>query len=99
MRSCWKRAALLALRFPTFGPAMTQPPSKLPPGQMFTIDEVAALFRVSRRTFQAHIRSYPFSRVLGRRKLFPEADTPRLYEALSSPSNSPADTAVQTGTC
>ena len=41
---------------------------------LFTIEEVAARFRVSRRTLQSHIRQYPFYRVLGRRKLSTEAD-------------------------
>lgn len=56
--------------------------------KLLTLDEVAGHFRVSRRTFQAHIRRYPFYRTLGRRKLFTEADIARLYEALPCPSNS-----------
>src|SRR3954463_1952402 len=55
---------------------------------LYTIEEVAARFRVSRRSFQAHIRQNPFYRVLGRKKLFTEADIARLYEALPCPSNS-----------
>jgi hypothetical protein len=55
---------------------------------LFTIDEVAARFRVSRRTLQAHVRQYPYYRVLGRRKLFTEADISRLYETLPCPSSS-----------
>ena len=38
-----------------------------PLARLFTIDEVAARFRVSRRTLQAYIRSYPLYRLLGRR--------------------------------
>jgi excisionase family DNA binding protein len=56
--------------------------------ELFTIEEVAARFRVSRRTLQAHIRRFPFYRLLGRRKLFTEADIARLYEALPCPSPS-----------
>jgi DNA-binding transcriptional MerR regulator len=55
---------------------------------LFTLEEVAARFRVSRRTLQAHIRKYPHYRTLGRRKLFTEADIARLYEALPCPSSS-----------
>ena len=62
------------------------------------MEEVAELFRVSRRTLQAHLRHHPYYRTLGRRKLFTEMDIARLYEALPCPSNSPADTAVLTGT-
>jgi hypothetical protein len=36
---------------------------------LFTVDEVADRFRVSRRTLQAHIRRYAYYRVLGRRKI------------------------------
>jgi excisionase family DNA binding protein len=56
--------------------------------RLYTVEEVAARFRVSRRTLQAHIRRFPFYRLLGRRKLFTEADIARLYEALPCPSNS-----------
>jgi hypothetical protein len=34
--------------------------------RLLTIDEVAARFRVSRRTLQAHIRRHPYYRLLGR---------------------------------
>ena len=56
--------------------------------QLFTIEEVAMHFRVSRRTLQAHIRKYPYYRNLGRRKLFTEADIMKLYESLPCPSSS-----------
>src|ERR1035437_2638974 len=65
---------------------------------LLTMDEVAARFRVSRRSFQLFIRQYPYYRTLGRRKLFTEADIARLYEALPCPSSSPAGTPVLTGT-
>src|SRR4051794_27435753 len=67
--------------------------------RLFTVDEVAERFRVSRRTFQAHIRQHPYYRQMGRRKLFTEADIQRLYEALPCPSNSSVDTEAQTSTC
>src|SRR5262249_43034173 len=56
--------------------------------ELFTLDEVASRFRVSRRSFQSLIRQHPYYRTLGRRKLFTETDIGRLYEALSCPSNS-----------
>src|SRR4029077_7432698 len=63
-----------------------------------TVDEVAALFRVSKRTLQDFLRLHPYYRRLGRRKLFTEADIARLYEALPCPSNLPDATEVQTST-
>jgi hypothetical protein len=56
--------------------------------KLYTVEEVAARFRVSRRTLQSHIRQYPYYRTLGRRKLFTEADISRLYENLPCPSSS-----------
>ena len=56
--------------------------------RLYTIEEVAARFRVSRRTLQGHIRNYPYYRLLGRRKLFTEADIAKLYESLPCPSSS-----------
>jgi hypothetical protein len=58
--------------------------------KLFTVEEVAARFRVSRRSFQSFIRQYPYYRTFGRRKLFTEADIAHLYEALPCPSSSPA---------
>ena len=52
------------------------------------LEEVAERFRVSRRTMQEVVRAHPYYRVIGRRKLFTEADIARLYEALPCPSNS-----------
>src|SRR5450759_5272540 len=67
--------------------------------KLFTVEEVAARFRVSRRSLQAHIRQHPYYRTLGRRKLFTEADIGRLYEALPCPSTSfrPAKARPRTG--
>jgi len=56
--------------------------------RFYTIEEVARLFRVSRRTLQGYLRQHPYYRILGRRKLFTEADITRLYESLPCPSNS-----------
>jgi len=55
---------------------------------LYTLEEVAERFRVSRRTLQDFLRAYPYYRKLGRRKLFTEADIVRLYEALPCPSSS-----------
>jgi hypothetical protein len=38
-------------------------------GQLFTIEEVAACFRVRRRPLQEHLRRYPYYSVLDRRKI------------------------------
>src|SRR5450759_4793623 len=54
--------------------------------KLFTVAEVAARFRVSRRSLQAHLRQHPYYRTLGRRKLFTEPDIARLFEALPCPS-------------
>ena len=53
---------------------------------LLTLDEVAKKFRVSRRTMQEYIKLHPYYRVLGRRKLFGEADISRLFEALGRPA-------------
>src|ERR1700719_4345480 len=55
--------------------------------ELYTLEEVAARFRVSRRTLQDFLREHPYYRVLGRRKLFTETDIQRLYEALPCPSS------------
>lgn len=67
-------------------------------GELYTIDEVAQRFRVSRRKLQAIIRDRPYYRVIGRRKLFTEADIQRLYESLPCPSNLSVDTAEKSST-
>ncbi len=66
--------------------------------KFYTLDEVAQLFRVSRRTLQDFLRLHPYYRRLGRRKLFTEDDITRLYEALPCPSSSTASAEAQTGT-
>src|SRR5215475_14649668 len=68
------------------------------PEQLFTLEEVAERFRVSRRTLQDYIRRHPYYRTLGRRKLFTEADITRLYEAMPCPSNSTENAEAPTGT-
>src|SRR5438270_7842947 len=65
---------------------------------LHTLDEAAARFRVSRRVFQDFVKEHPFYRVLGRRKLFTDADLSRLYEMLQCPSSSSDGTAALTGT-
>src|SRR5215468_7242807 len=42
--------------------------------ELFTLDEVATTFRVSRRTMQDYVRQHPFYRALGGRKLFTHSD-------------------------
>jgi excisionase family DNA binding protein len=66
--------------------------------ELLTLDEVAARFRVSRRTMQEHVKRYPFYRTLGRRKLFTEADVNHLYEVLECPSNSSNGMVAGSGT-
>src|ERR1035437_7761365 len=67
--------------------------------EFYTVDEVTARFRVSRRTLQAHLRQHPYYRTLGRRKLFTEPDIARLFEALpcTSVSSRPAKARPRTG--
>lgn len=80
---------------PDAGPAGIIP---LPGPRIYTFEEVATYFRVSRRTMQEFIRSFPFYRTLGRRKLFTETDIVRLYEALPCPSSSTENAELRTGT-
>ena len=65
---------------------------------LYTLNEVAEMFRVSPRTMKGYVRQNPFYRVLGGRKLFSRADVRALYEALQCPSSSSDDPAVRTGT-
>jgi hypothetical protein len=67
------------------------------PVHLYTSEEVAEQFRVSRRTLENFLRHHPYFRRLGRRKLFTEADVARLYEALPCPSGLSEDTEDQTG--
>src|SRR5260370_10934669 len=67
--------------------------------ELFTLDEVATMFRVSPRTMHAYVRRHPFYRVLGSRRLFTRSDIKALYEALECPSSSNPDPAARTGTC
>src|SRR2546430_3121756 len=66
--------------------------------ELFTLDEVAATFRVSPRKMREHVRLHPFYRVLGGRKLFTRSDIKALYEALECPSSSSEEPAARTGT-
>src|SRR5580704_1528397 len=68
------------------------------PPKFYTLDEVAARLRVSRRTLQDHLRVHPYGRRLGRRRLFSESEIQQLYEALPCPSNSTENAAAPTGT-
>src|SRR5262245_39419140 len=67
--------------------------------ELFTLQEVAATFRVSPRTMHEYVRRHPFYRVLGGRKLFTHSDIKSLYEALPCPSSSSEDVAAHTGIC
>ena len=60
----------------------------MPMLELFTIDEVAKTFRVSRRTMHEYLRRFPFYRRLNGRKLFTRSDIKALYEALECPSGS-----------
>jgi hypothetical protein len=67
--------------------------------ELFTLDEVAATFRVSPRTMREHVKRYPFYRLLGGRKLFTRSDIKALYEAMECPSSSSDAPGVHTGIC
>jgi hypothetical protein len=69
-------------------------PKKLPdaslavpaaPLKLYTEAEVAAMFRVSKRTFVDFIGKHRFYRKLGKQKLFTDADITQLYEHLDEP--------------
>ena len=66
--------------------------------KLFTLEEVAATFRVSRRTMLEYVRRFPFYRKLGNRKLFTRDDISALYEGLQCPSSSLNDQVANTGT-
>lgn len=57
------------------------------PEKLYTLVEAAEYFRVSRRTFQNHIKRHPFYRSIGRKKLFSDSDLARLYDSLPTPQN------------
>jgi hypothetical protein len=73
--------------------------TRLRPLELYTLDEVAAMFHVSRRTMHDYVRRHPFYRKLGSRKLFTRYDIRALYEALECPSNSSDERVARTGTC
>jgi excisionase family DNA binding protein len=56
--------------------------------RFLTLDEVAAYFRVSKRTMLEYVRQHPYYRMIGKRKLFTQADVLALEESLKCPSNS-----------
>jgi len=56
------------------------------PPKFYTLAEVAAIFRVSKRVFAQFIADKPFYRTIGRAKLFTDQDIAQLYEAMESPS-------------
>ena len=62
--------------------------------QLYTMPEVAAQFRVSRRWLQDFIKIYPFYRIAGRLKVFSPTDIQRLYEALPRPPSSSSRTFI-----
>src|SRR5262245_43130408 len=64
------------------------------------MDEVAAKLRISRRFLQTMIRSHPYYRLAGRKKLFTDEDVSRLIEAMPCPGNSsrPVPARRSTGT-
>src|SRR3984893_19274414 len=55
------------------------------PLKLYTETEVAAMFRVSKRTFVDFIGKHSFYRKLGKQKLFTETDIMLLYEHLDDP--------------
>jgi Helix-turn-helix domain len=66
------------------------------PLELFTLHEVAEMFRVSSRTMREHVKRHPYFRKIGGKRLFTRADIHALYEALNSPSSSSEDRAVRT---
>src|SRR5256885_193927 len=68
--------------------------------EIYTINDVAERLHVSRRWFQDFLRGKPYGRMLGRKRVFTEADIAALIEELACPSGSslPARAKVLTGT-
>jgi hypothetical protein len=59
-----------------------------------TMDEVAAILRISRRTLQDLIKIHPYYKVVGkRRKLFSLTDIEKICDAVQFPLNSLSATA------
>lgn len=58
---------------------------------VFTMNEVAARLRISRRALQELVKKHPFYANNGRKKLFAEADIVALWEAMRSPETKRAE--------
>lgn len=56
-----------------------------------SMEEVAEMFHISRRTLQNLIKTRPFYRMAGRRKIFSESDLLKLYESLPNAESTPLD--------
>ncbi len=66
--------------------------------RLLTMEDVAGLLRVSRRTLQDILREHPYYRVVGRAKRFTKDDFERLLEALRFRTRSVDAGESQTGT-
>jgi hypothetical protein len=56
--------------------------------KIFTMDEAADYLRISRRLLQDIIKTKPYYRTAGRRKLFTEGDLTMLVESMPCPESS-----------
>jgi len=66
---------------------------------LYTAEKVAEALHVSTRTLREILKTRPYYRLVGSRKVFTDADVKALVESLSCPSSSSqADTAAQTTT-
>src|SRR6266566_4547122 len=56
--------------------------------ELYTLDEICLRLRVSRRWLGGYLRTRPYYRIVGRRKMFTTEDLARLIGELPCPSNS-----------
>ncbi len=65
--------------------------------QFLTMDDVAGRLHVSKRWLQGYVSGKPLGRIVGKKRLFTEADVMMIWENMPCPSSStPARTARQT---
>ena len=56
--------------------------------QFLTMDDVAGRLHVSKRWLQGFVSGKPLGRIVGKKRLFTEADVMQIWEAMPCPSSS-----------
>lgn len=65
--------------------------------QFLTMEEVSSRLHVSKRWLQGYVSGKPLGRIVGKKRLFTEADVMQIWESMPCPSSSiKAQTARQT---